>query len=79
MTFESACWTCRLTVIGDINLCGTSTLPSQPGLDRPTREWSESSTAGDGQSAPRVSTSQAPVAPASSSAPRAHAGEQPEQ
>jgi len=36
-----------LSVIGDINLCGTSTLPNQLGSNRSTREWSESSTAGD--------------------------------
>ena len=51
------------TVIGNINLYGTSTPPNQPGLERSTREWSESSAAGDGRSAPVVSTSQAPVAP----------------
>ena len=45
------------TVIGDVNLCRTSTPPSQPGSDRWTREWSEVSVAGDGQSAPAVSTS----------------------
>jgi len=67
------------TVIGDINLCGTFVPPSQPSLDRATMEWSESSTAGDGRSAPAVSTSQAPVAPTSSTVPGARASEQLEQ
>jgi hypothetical protein len=66
------------TVIGDINLCGTSTPPSQPGSDRSTREWLESSTTVDGQSVPTVSTSQAPVALASSTALVTCVGEQPE-
>ena len=51
------------TVIGDINLCGTSTPPEQPGSDRSARELSGASIAGDGWSTPAVSTSQAPVAP----------------
>jgi len=44
-------------MIGDINLCGTSTPPSQPGSDRSARELSEASIAGDGRSMPAVSTS----------------------
>jgi len=36
------------TVIGDINLCGTSVPLSQPSLDRSTGMWSESSSARDG-------------------------------
>jgi len=67
------------TVIGDINLYGTSTPPSRPGSDRSTREWSESSAAADGRSAPAVSTSQAPVAPTSSTAPETRVGERPKQ
>ena len=63
------------TVIGDINLCGTSAPPSQPSSDRSTREWSESSVVGDGRSTPAVSTSQAPVAPTSSMVPGAHSSE----
>jgi hypothetical protein len=66
----------------DINLCGTSTPPNQPSSDRSTREWSESSAAVDGRSAPAVSTSQAPVAPTSSMVLVTHAtatSEQPEQ
>jgi len=59
------------TVIGDINLCITSTPPSQPGSERSTREWSEASVVGDGRSASAVSTSHAPVAPTSSMAPKA--------
>ena len=64
------------TVIGDINLCGTSTPPCQPGS---TREWLEASVEGDGRSAHAVSTSQAPVAPTSSTVPEARTSEQPEQ
>jgi hypothetical protein len=45
------------TVIGDINLYGTSTPPEQPGLDRSARELSGASIAGDGRSPPAVSTS----------------------
>ena len=67
------------TVIGDINLCGTSTPPSQPGSDRSTKKLSEAPIAGDGRSTPAVSTSQAPVAPTPSTAPEARAGERPEQ
>ena len=67
------------TVIGDIKLCGTST-PSDPlGSDRSARELSGASIAGDGQSMPTVSTSQAPVAPTPSTAQEARAGERPEQ
>jgi hypothetical protein len=66
-------------VIGDINLCGRSTPPNQPGSERSTRELSKASAAGDGRSAPAVLTSQAQVAPTSSSAPAAHVSEQPEQ
>jgi len=66
------------TVIGNINLCGTSTPPDQPGSDRSARELSGASIPGDGRSTPAVSTSQAPVAPTPSTAPEAHAGEQPE-
>jgi hypothetical protein len=55
------------TVIGDINLCGTTTPPDQPGSDRSARELSGASIAGDGRSTPAVSTSQAPVAPTPSS------------
>jgi len=66
-------------VIGDINLYGTSTPPNQIGLERLTREWSESFAMGDGRSAPAVSTSKASVAPTSSTAPETHASEQPGQ
>jgi len=66
-------------VIGDINLYETSTTPNQLGSERLTREWSEASAAGDGRSAPTVSTSQAPVAPTSSTAPEARVREQHEQ
>ena len=51
------------TVIGDINLCGTSTPLNQLGSDRSARELSGASIAGDGRSTPAVSTSQTPVAP----------------
>jgi len=67
------------TVIGDINLYGTSTSPNKSGSERSTREWSAVYATGDGRSAPAVSTSQAPVAPTSSTAPEARASEQPEQ
>jgi len=68
-----------LTVIGDVNLCGTSTPPCQPGSERSTMEWSEASVVGGGRSAPAVSTSQAPVAPTCSMVPEARTSEQPEQ
>ena len=45
------------TVIGDINLCGTSTPLDQPGSDRSARELSWAAIAGDGRSTPAVSTS----------------------
>ena len=45
------------TVIGDINLCGTSTPLDQPGSDRSARELSGAAIAGDGRSTPAVSTS----------------------
>jgi len=67
------------TVIGDINLCGTSTLPDQPGSDRSTRELSGASIARDGRSTPAVLTSQAPVAPTPSVGQEDRAGDQPEQ
>ena len=67
------------TVIGDINLCGTSTPPSQPWSERSTREWSEVSVVGDERSAPVVSTSQAPVATTSSTALKARTSKQPEE
>ena len=67
------------TVVSDNNLCETSTPPNQPGLDRSARELSGALIVGDGRSMPAVSTSQAPVAPTFSTAPGAHAGEQPEQ
>ena len=35
-------------VVSDINLCGTSAPPNQPGSDMSIREWSESSTVVDG-------------------------------
>ena len=66
------------TVIGDINLYGTSTPPNQLGSERSTREWSDASAAGDGGSTPAVSTSEAQVALTSSTAPEARVGEQPE-
>ena len=66
-------------VIGDINLCGTSTPPGQLGSDRSSRELSEASIAGDGRSTPAVSTSQAPVAPTPSMALEARTSERPEQ
>jgi len=50
-------------VIGDINLCGTSTPLNEPGSDRSARELSGASIAGDGRSTPAVSTSQTSVAP----------------
>ena len=68
-----------LTVIGDINLCETSTPPGEPGSEISTRELSNESIAGDGRSMPTVSTSQALVAPTPSTAPEARASEQPEQ
>ena len=67
------------TVIGNINLCGTSTPPNQPGLDRSTRELSEAPIAGDERSTPAVSTSQASVAPTPSTALEARGGERPKQ
>ena len=66
-------------VIDDINLCGTSTPPSQPGLERSTREFSKAYIVGDGRSTPAVSTSQAPVAPTPSTTPEARTSEQPKQ
>ena len=51
------------TVIGDINLYGTSTPLNQLGSDRSARELSGASIAGDGRSTPAVSSSQTPVAP----------------
>jgi len=39
-----------LTVIGDINLCGTSTPPDQLGSDMSARELSGASIVGDGRS-----------------------------
>ena len=67
------------TVIGDINLCVTSTLPDQPGSDRSARELSGASVAGDGRSTPTVPTSQAPVAPTPSVGQEDRVGDQPEQ
>ena len=67
------------TVISDVNLYGTSTPPNQPGSERSTREWLAASAAGDGRLAPTVSTSQAPVAPTSSTAPGARTSKQPQQ
>ena len=67
------------TVIGDINLCGTSTPPDQPGSDRSARELSGAAIAGDGRSMPAVSTSQAPVAPPPSAGQESSAGDQPMQ
>ena len=55
-------------VIGDINLCGTSSPPNQLGSDRSARELSGAAIARDGRSTPTVSTSQAPVAPTPSAA-----------
>jgi len=66
------------TVIGDINLCGTTTPPDQPGSDRSARELSGASIAGDGRSTPTVLTRQTPVAPTSSTGQQCHAGDQPE-
>jgi len=68
-----------LTVIGDINLYGTSTPPDQPGSDRSARELSGASITGDGRSTPAVSTSQAPVAPTPSAGQESRVGDQPEQ
>jgi len=51
------------TLIGDINLCGTSTPLNQPGSNSSARELLGASIAGDGRSTPAVSTSQTPVAP----------------
>jgi len=67
------------TVIGDINLCGTSTPPDQPGSDRSARELLGASIVGDGRSTPVVSTSEAPVAPTPSARRESRAGDQPEQ
>jgi len=67
------------TVIGDINLCGTSTPPDQPRSDRSARELSGASIAGDGRSAPAVSTSHAPVAPIPLAEQESRAGDQPVQ
>jgi len=50
------------TVIGDINLYGTSTPSDQPGSDRLARELSGASIVGDRRSTHAVSTSEAPVA-----------------
>jgi len=66
------------TVIGDINLYGTSTPPDQPRSDKSAREFSGASSAGDGRSTPAVSTSQAPVAPTPSAGQESRAGDQPE-
>ena len=66
-------------VIGDINLCGTSTPPDQPGSDRSSRELSGVSIAGDGRSTPAVLTSQAPVAPTPLAGQESRAGDHPEQ
>jgi len=63
------------TVIGNINLCGTSTPPDQLGSNRSARELSGASIIGDGRSMPVVSTSQAPVAPTPSTAQEARAVE----
>jgi len=43
------------TMIGDINICRTSTPPDQPGSDRSARELSGASIAGDGRLTPVVS------------------------
>ena len=67
------------TVIGDINLCDTSTPPDQPGSDRSARELSGASIAGDGRSTPAVSTSQAPVTPSLLVGQENRAGDHPEQ
>jgi len=67
------------TVIGDINLCGTTTPPDQPGSDRSARELSGASIAGDGRSTPAVSTSQTSVAPTPSTGQQGCASDQPEQ
>jgi len=67
------------TVIGDINLCGTTTPPDQSGSDRSARELLGASIAEDGRSTPAVSTSQAPVAPTPSSGQQGRAGDQPEE
>jgi len=45
------------TVIGDINLYGTSTPRDRPGSDRLARELSGAWIVGDGRSTPAVSTS----------------------
>jgi len=67
------------TVIGDINLCRTTTPPNQPGSDRSATELSGASIAGDGRSTPAVSTSQTPVALTPSTGQQGRAGDQPEQ
>jgi len=67
------------TVIDDINLCGTSTPPDQPGSDRSARVLLGPSIAGDGRSTPAVSTSQAPVAPTPLAGQEGRAGDQPDQ
>jgi len=63
------------TVIGDINLCGTSNPPNQPESDRSARELSGASIVGDGRSTPVVSTSEAPVAPTPSTGRESRAGD----
>jgi len=65
------------TVISDINLCGTSTPPNQPGADRSARELSGASIAGDGRSTPAVSTSEMQVASTPSAGQESRAGDQP--
>jgi len=67
------------TVIGDINLYGTSTPLNQPGSDRSARELSGASIARDGRSTPAVSTSQTPVAPTPSAGQVSREGDHPEQ
>jgi len=66
-------------VIGEINLCGTSTPPNKQGSHRSARELSGASIAGDGRSVPSVSTNQAPVAPTPLAGQENHVGDQPEQ
>ena len=66
-------------VISDINHCGMSTPPDQPGSARLARELSGSSIVGDRRSTLVVSTSQTPVAPTPSTAQETSAGELPEQ
>ena len=53
-------------VIGDINLCESSALINQPGVERPSLLWPGASLTGEGWSAPAAMTSQSLVVQTSS-------------